>query len=299
MRRDRIAWAANEAAWDEAVVNVGMTSGSPTRSRPSNGTAYHASSCPPVFATKRRLTALLLAPLDVAGERFQAPRVLPRPHADEHLLDDAPSQWNSMRHRLKRWQGQFPFGGAQPRALNRHRPAAEHDLARHDAGSTGVPTWLMGVPRSAGGRAILLEHRGEHAKARAHSQLAHFDSYWHISGRGPDEGLDPQVLLQRLQEEVRSVRSVCDLCVDTRHCHGADAEMIHQEDQRPLLIAICFLASANCSSRAFRRRRSRSFSISSCAVVECGTRSCSAVPARVKRFFSVSLAVQLLHPPLK
>jgi hypothetical protein len=44
-----------------------------------------------VFATKRRLTALLMAPplRMVAGTRLQAARVSPRGDADEHLPDHA------------------------------------------------------------------------------------------------------------------------------------------------------------------------------------------------------------------
>ena len=63
---------------------------SATRSSASSAVDRQAASCAAVFATKRRLTALLLVPRTSARrpDRLQAAGVLPRGDADEHLLDD-------------------------------------------------------------------------------------------------------------------------------------------------------------------------------------------------------------------
>jgi hypothetical protein len=109
--------------------------------------------------------ALAGAPtLDGRAERLQAPRVLPRRHADEHLLDDAPIERIGPGHRLKRREWHFAIRRPDPRALNGHLPTAEHDFARRGTGPTRRSIGLMGVPRATDRGAVFLEHRGEHAQ---------------------------------------------------------------------------------------------------------------------------------------
>jgi hypothetical protein len=86
-----------------------------------------AASCAVVLATKRRLTALLLVPrLVIAGPGWlEAPRVLPRRDADEHLLDDVPIEWIGGRHRLERRQRDFAGCRAHAWTLDHHLPAPD------------------------------------------------------------------------------------------------------------------------------------------------------------------------------
>src|SRR5436190_2059595 len=52
------------------------------------------------------------AAFHVQTDWLQAPRVLPRRDAHEHLLDDAPIEWISGRHRFECGQRDLAAGGA-------------------------------------------------------------------------------------------------------------------------------------------------------------------------------------------
>ena len=131
---------------------------SATRSSASSAVDRQAASCAAVFATNRRLTALLLVPRVAIGrrQRLETARVLPRRHADEHLLDDATIQRILAGHRLKRRQRHFLAVGPDARPANRDLPAAEDDLARDRAGARRLPLRLMLIARAADRRPIRL-----------------------------------------------------------------------------------------------------------------------------------------------
>jgi len=126
-----------------------------------------------VRTTKRRLTgALARAPaLHRWTERFQAPGVLSRRHADQHLFDDATIERIGRRHRLKRGQGDLAGGRPDTRALDRDLPTTEDHFAARGPGPARRPIRLVGISRPADRRPILLEHRGEHLQPRAQRQF--------------------------------------------------------------------------------------------------------------------------------
>ena len=120
----------------------------------------------PADSTLARAAARHLRP-----DRLQAPRVLPRSNADEHLLDDAPVEWIGSRHRLERGQRDLAGRGADAQTLDRHFPATEDDFAARGTGPARRPLGLVGIPRPADGRAIFLEHGGEDLQARSQRQF--------------------------------------------------------------------------------------------------------------------------------
>ena len=136
---------------------------SATRSSASSAVDRQAASCAAVFATNRRLTALLLVPrLTIgAGNGSRLRRILPRRHADEHLLDHATIQRILAGHRLKCRQRHFVAVRPHARPTNRHLAAAEHDLAGTVPARDAVPLHLMLISRAADRRPIRFEHRRE------------------------------------------------------------------------------------------------------------------------------------------
>ena len=89
-------------------------------------------SCAAVFATNRRLTALLLVPRDVdlGADRFQAAAVLPRGDPEEHLLDDATIQRVGIRERLETSAGRLraPSARTRGRRICTFRPPSTTSL---------------------------------------------------------------------------------------------------------------------------------------------------------------------------
>jgi hypothetical protein len=129
------------------------------------------------------------AALHLRTDRLQAPRVLPRRNAHEHLLDDAPVEWISGRHRRERGQRDLAGGRAHARTLERDLPATEDDFAARGTGPARRPLGLVGIPRPADGRAIFLEHGGEDLQARSQRQFQQF-------GLRVDEQIDERQMTQ-------------------------------------------------------------------------------------------------------
>src|SRR5206468_12641012 len=67
--------------------------------------------------------------LHLSTERLQAPRVLTRGHAHQHLLDDATIERIGGGHCLKRRQRDLASRGPYARALDRDFPTAQDDFA--------------------------------------------------------------------------------------------------------------------------------------------------------------------------
>ena len=107
----------------------------------------------------------------VGRHRVQAPDVLPRGHADEHLLDHAAIQRIPLRHGLEGRQGHFARRRPHARSLNDDLAAAQHDLAADGAGPTRRPIGLVGVPWATDRGAILLEHGTEDLQARSRDEF--------------------------------------------------------------------------------------------------------------------------------
>ena len=145
---------------------------SPTRSSASSDAVCHAASCAAVFATNRRLTALLLVPRlrIVAGTGSRAPRIAPGGDAHQHLLDHAAIQRIDIGHGLERGQHHLPAPRPYPRPLDGDLPAAEDDLTPYGAGAPAGRS-AVGIPRAAECRAILFEHGLQDLQARADRQL--------------------------------------------------------------------------------------------------------------------------------
>ena len=135
---------------------------SATRSRASRGAVCHACNCAVVRATKRRLTLLLLVPRlgDVRRDRLQAPRILPRGHTDQHLLERTPVQRILAR----------PAPGTSARALRgrRRAPAA---AARRPSGRPAPPHWAPCPPARRRGSASCT-YRGPQSVVRSSSSIA-------------------------------------------------------------------------------------------------------------------------------
>ena len=125
----------------------------------------------PRHETPTHGTLTRAATRDGLAERLQAARILAGRHADEHLLDDTAIQRIGLRHRLKRRQRDFAGRGAHAGARHRHLPAAEDDFAPDGPRAARGSIGLMRVPRATDGRAVLIEHRGKHAQARAHREF--------------------------------------------------------------------------------------------------------------------------------
>ena len=79
-----------------------------------------------------------------------------------------------MRQGLERRQRDLTSVGANPRPRDRHLAPAQHDFAGHRARAGRRTRGLMHIPRTAQRRTILLQHRVEHAEARADHQLEEF-----------------------------------------------------------------------------------------------------------------------------
>lgn len=104
-------------------------------------------------------------------EWLQAPRVLPRGHTHEHLLDDASIQRIGRHHCLERGQRHLAGGGPHARALDGDLAAAQHDLAPRRARAARGSIGLVRITRPTDRGAILFEHRGEDFQTRAQGQF--------------------------------------------------------------------------------------------------------------------------------
>ena len=128
---------------------------------------------------------------DSGRDRLQAPRVLAGRHAHQHLVDDAPIQRVRVRQGLECRQRDFPPVGAHARPLHGHLASAQHHFAGHRARAGLGTLGLMRVSGTAERRAVLLQHRVEHAEARADHQLEEFrfrvDQEF-TERQGPDSG---------------------------------------------------------------------------------------------------------------
>ena len=147
-----------------------------TRSRSSSGADCHVRSCTVVFATTRRLTLLLLVPRPTTpagrGSRLRAYWRVATP--------------TSMCSTTRRFNGSVcarawnvGSGTSRPSARTRGRETA----TLHPASTTSLGTvpardaaraGTVRIPRTAQRRAILLQHRVEHAEARADHHLEEF-----------------------------------------------------------------------------------------------------------------------------
>ena len=78
-------------------------------------------------------------------------------HAHQHLLNDAAIQGIGLGHRLEGRQRDVAALGPHAGPLHGDLPAPEDDLAGHGARTQGVAVGVMGVPRAAQRRAVLLE----------------------------------------------------------------------------------------------------------------------------------------------
>ena len=105
---------------------------------------------------------------------LQTPRILAGRDAHQHVLDDAPIQRVGVRQGLERWQRDLTPVGADPRPRDSHLAPGQHDFAGHRARAGRGTRGLMRIPRTAQRRAILLQHRVEHAEARADHHLEEF-----------------------------------------------------------------------------------------------------------------------------
>jgi len=130
------------------------------------------------------------AALHVRTDRLQAPRVLPRRDADEHLLDHAPVERIGGGHRLERGQRDLASGRAHAGTLDGDLPAAEDDFAAGRPGPARRLLGLLGIPRPADGGAIFFEHRGEDFQARSQRQFQQL-------GLRVDEQIDERQMTQR------------------------------------------------------------------------------------------------------
>ncbi len=92
-------------------------------------------------------------------QRFETARILPRRHADEHLLDHPTIQRILAGHRLKGRQRHFLTMRTHARPTKGHLAATEHDLARDRAGSRGLTVRLMLIALAADRRSIVFQHR--------------------------------------------------------------------------------------------------------------------------------------------
>src|SRR5207237_7306272 len=86
------------------------------------------------------------ARLDVGPCRLQAAAVLPRRHADQHLLHDATIQRVRVRKCLKCRQRDFLAVGPHAWPADLHLSTAEHDLTRDRAGARRFTHLLVLVP---------------------------------------------------------------------------------------------------------------------------------------------------------
>jgi hypothetical protein len=86
------------------------------------------------------------AALDFRTHRLQAPRVLSRRDAHEHLLDDPAIERIRRSHRLKGWQRDLAGGRTHPRALDGHLPTAQDHFAARRPGAAGRPLKLVRTP---------------------------------------------------------------------------------------------------------------------------------------------------------
>ena len=147
-----------------------------TRSNSSSGADCHVRSCTVVFAPTRRRTLLWLVPRLTTpagrGSRLRAYWRVATPH--QHVLDDAPIQRVGVRQGLDRRPRDLTPVGADPRPRDSHLAPAQHDFAGHRARAGRGTRGRMRRPRTAQRRAILLQHRVEHAEARADHQLEAF-----------------------------------------------------------------------------------------------------------------------------
>ena len=82
--------------------------------------------------------------------------------------------WSALHELNELPQVLNPPGGADPRPRDSYLAPAQHDFAGHRARAGRGPRGLMRIPRTAPRRAILLQHRVEHAEARADHQLEEF-----------------------------------------------------------------------------------------------------------------------------
>ena len=119
--------------------------------------------------------ALARAAAHHAGRQgLQTPRILAGRDAHQHVLDDAPIQRVGVRQGLDRRPRDLTPVGADPRPRDSHLAPAQHDFAGHRARAGRGTRGRMRRPRTAQRRAILLQHRVEHAEARADHQLEAF-----------------------------------------------------------------------------------------------------------------------------
>ena len=127
---------------------------------------------------------VLVEPPDIARTEL-APRaalVLPRlivdagPATVEKFLEFFAARIANRRTRAayERRQRDLTPVGADPRPRDSHLAPAQHDFAGHRARAGRATRGLMRIPRTAQRRAILLQHRVEHAEARADHQLEAF-----------------------------------------------------------------------------------------------------------------------------
>ena len=108
---------------------------------------------------------------DPRWHRLETPRIVTGRHAHQHLLHDAAIQGIGLGHRLEGRQRDFAACGPHAGPLHGDLPAPEDDLARHGARTRGVAVGVMGVPRAAQHRPVLLEQRIEYLESRLHHQL--------------------------------------------------------------------------------------------------------------------------------
>jgi len=109
--------------------------------------------------------------LHLRAERLQAPGILARGHAHQHLFDHPPVDRISSGHRPERGQRDLAGRGSHAGALEGDLPAAQHHFARRGARPARRPIGLVRIPRSADGGAIFFEHRGEYPQPGSQGQF--------------------------------------------------------------------------------------------------------------------------------
>ena len=108
---------------------------------------------------------------DLRWERFQAPRVATRRHAQKHLFDDAPVERIGLGHGLERRQRHLLLPSADTGPTDLDLAPAQDDGTGRRARATGCALGLVRVPRPADRDPILFEHGLEDLHPRSHDEL--------------------------------------------------------------------------------------------------------------------------------
>jgi hypothetical protein len=109
---------------------------------------------------------------EILGRGFERARVVPRRHADEHLLDRTLVQRILGAERGPRRQLNLAaIDRAYARATDLNPSPAHHQLARSGACAVGMTPGQMSVPRSDEPRAFMFEHGSECGGSRADHEL--------------------------------------------------------------------------------------------------------------------------------